>query len=102
MLQDLTICMFGLYEHMQVAGDEDDKLQEHSNMSDFKDHHATHINNCLTSLTHVFPDSVRSHIAAAANAAVTACNNRSMKTTDRVILLRRLSLIVEHGVSSQD
>lgn len=98
LFQDLATCMYGLHEHMRFSSGDDDKLQDHSDMTDFRDHHATDVNACLANLTLVFPDIVRSHIGAAASAAVSACNNRSMNTANRVVLLRRLSLIVEHGM----
>lgn len=97
-LEDLAMCLFGLHEHMKTSSGAEDCLQNHAGIEEFREEHGPQVSTCLTNFSQLFPHIIRSHIASVSMEALRACNDKPMNAANGVVLLRRLSLILEHGI----
>lgn len=96
-LQDLSLCLFGLYEHMETTSGKEDNLQEYTNIEDFREKHSIDLCACLTNFTYLYPNQAETYIKNVTHAAIAVCNDRSSNGSRRMICMRKVAITLGPG-----
>lgn len=96
-LQDLVICLSGLYDHIETTDGDEDKLQEYSSIEEFKEKHAVDLCSCLTALTCIYPNAVESYIKEIVILAEEAFKERPLDSAKQNFHMRKLSIALMPG-----
>lgn len=100
-MQDLSLCLFGLYEHMETTNGKEDHLQEYTSIEDFRGKHSIQLCVCLTNFTYLYPSQAEAYINEVTQTAIAICNDRMSNAARRMICMRKVAITLGPGELKQ-